>query len=192
MINFDKISALRTGMTIFFVIVITGVLTYSFLPANYKVSVQQITQNENFGESLSPYEFHKILNGESEKFLIVDIRNEEDFESEHFEKSINIPMDRILDKNNIKRLKNSESIIISDMEWKSHSTSLLLQQLGINSMPVNSDYKFIRDNVFDFFNHSKLFFSCEKKAYDYHRFVPVEEAIEIEEIKLNIDDLGGC
>ncbi len=192
MVNLDNVNALRTGLTTFFIVFLIGVAVYKFLPANYKIAASDISKSELFTEQLSPYDFYQILNSEDIDIQIVDIRNEEQFNESSFKNSINIPAEQVLNRANIKKLRKNKNLIISDLEGKSHSIALLLLQLGINAVPVNSDYQFIRENIIEYFNHTQLFFSCEKKAYDYQRFIPVEEAIEIEEVKIDLDALGGC
>ncbi len=192
MINLEQYSALRVGMILFVVVVMTGVFAFSYSPGSYKVPAGKLVDHPLFAMSVSPYEIYRLLQDDDAGVHIVDIRPYEAFQEYHFPGAVHIPADSILERKHLRSLRGNRNLIVGDQEWQAHYVAQLLIQLGIEAVAVNAGVGYIRQHVLEDFNHAGLFFRFEKKAYDYHRFIPSRKTIEIEEKSLNIQDLGGC
>lgn len=194
MLNINKVNALRLGLSLFLFVILMGVFFFRFLPANYKVAVETVAENNYLKKEMPPYHFYKIITGSSDDYLVVDIRDEDTFVKGHFDNSKNIPLDNLLTKKHQRILKKQDNLIISDCEQLSHAVALLLNQLGIKAVAVNGSYNFITKHLFENAHHKYFFYSQEKKAYDYHRFLPFRKEkgkeVDVKEAEITIG--GGC
>jgi len=192
MIDIKEFSTLRIGLTLFTAFIVFGVVFFAALPSKYKLAVGDVATQDYYTHSQSPYDFLKLMNIQNNDIQIVVIHDQ--FDSEQFLTDvIHIPAKNILEKKYTRKLKNKTNYIVSDDEMKSHAVALLLNQLGIRAVPVNTDLAFILDIDLEKMNPSIQFHSFEKKSYDYQRIMKFTDTdSEPIEIKREVSMTGGC
>jgi len=189
-----KANPLRVSSIVFFLAIFILLMSKMFVQSKYKTPASEVFSEENLIESVSLSELHEILNTKNSEIKIIDIRSDEEFQKSNINGSINIPLANLLDKKSKTTLRKNNSIIYSDTESKSYSAAFLLNQLGYNTRPINSDYETIKANVIDKFVPSYRYYSDEKQQYDYSLFIKQGEAKPIikEETKEAPVSRGGC
>lgn len=185
---------LRVSSIVFFLAILSLLISRMFISSNYKIHESELFNEENKIVGVSLGELHETLNNKEADIKIIDIREESDFEKSNIEGSINIPLSKILDKKSKNLFRKNTSFIISESESKSYSTVFLLNQLGYNLRPINSDYNTIRERVLNKFDASYRYYSDEKQQYDYPLFIKQSEtqAQIKEETKQAPVSRGGC
>ncbi|MFZ2429660.1 MAG: rhodanese-like domain-containing protein [Lutibacter sp.] len=132
----EKTKRISIAATLFILAVIIGLLTYkrpkNIYAINTKDTLEKIT-SENYYITLE-----ELKNPD---YVLIDIRNQYDFEKGHLENAINIYVAEILSDENIKvfdELKESKktAVLYGNNPQKVNAPFLILYQLGYNNLKL--------------------------------------------------------
>lgn len=140
----------------------------------YKVSNADMLSQVNHPERwILPHELNAIIeNDQLQNYLIVDLRQREEFNRGSLPGAINIPFEQLLYKKSLKQFKTRKPILLfSGKESQASTAGLLLYGKGFEKVRVMAnDYSYMKENVLEKFQPSAAFTHDEKARYDYHRF----------------------
>ncbi len=195
---------LFNGALIFFLF-ITGALIFSninhriksYKRSNYDVF---LAMQKNKTE-LNYADFVNIISLDTKEYLIIDLRNNNLYDTLHLEGAINIPFEILLDKENISFFKKNKElkILYADTENKSALACMMLLSSGIENIKYlpghfNIIYKkLIKEN-----NPSFYFYNDDKAKWDYKRQMggvkPQDEQTPAipQQIEIKPAVKGGC
>lgn len=155
------------------IVMLVMLFQYVASPA-YKVSnPDMLGEAGNAERWILPHELNTLIeNDRLQNYLLVDLRNREEFNRGSLPGAINIPFDQLLDKKSLKQLKSRKPVLlISSKESQASTAGLLLYGKGFEKVLVMAnDYRYIKENVLEEFQPSVAFTHDEKARYDYHRF----------------------
>lgn len=120
-----------------------------------------------------PHELNTLIeNDRLQNYLLVDLRNREEFNRGTMPGAINIPFDQLLDKKSLKVLNSRKPVLLfSSKESQASTAGLLLYGKGFEKVLVlANDFSYMKENVLEQFQPSVAFTHDEKARYDYHRF----------------------
>ncbi len=196
-------NSLRQGIFIFFIIIISVLIVYSFIPGDYKKTPKQALNNviSNDSASFQKKNLHEILSGKyKSEYQLIDVRPEQDFEKGHLQDALNIPFNSLLKRGYLKKLDNSKKqLLYSSEEAKAHEAALLLLQKGFaNSMAIPANYESLKQRINGKKNINWEDITQEKAKYDYGTFIktihqePDTTKEKEQKIKSTPKVEGGC
>src|SRR4030066_1216399 len=130
----EKTKRISIAATLFILAVIIGLLTYkrpkNIYAINTKDTLEKIT-GENYYITLE-----KLKNPD---YVLIDIRNQYDFEKGHLENAINVYAAEILSEDNIKvfeelKATNKTAVLYGNNPQEPNATFLILNQLGYDNI----------------------------------------------------------
>jgi rhodanese-related sulfurtransferase len=172
--NNEQNKILNTA-ALLFVGIVALVMLFQFVasPA-YKVSNEEMLSKVDQQERwVLPHELNTIIeNDKLQNYLLVDLRQREEFNKGSLPGAVNIPFENLLERKSMKSLKTNKPVLLfSGREAQSSVAGLLLYAEGFSDVLVlANDYSYIVDNVIRKFEPSTAFKHEEKAQYDYHRF----------------------
>lgn len=195
---------LNTGAFIFVGATLLVMLLQNIAGPGYKASNTEMLANAGSTERwILPHQFRSIAeNDQLQNYLLVDLRQREEFNQGSLPGAVNIPLENLLERKSMKLLKvNKPVLLFSGKEAQASVAGLLLYGEGFsNVLVLANDYGYIKNNVLGKFEPSTAFTHEEKARYDYHRFFkaaprpvsqPAASQPKIMETKV-ISVEGGC
>lgn len=169
-------NSLRHGIFIFFIIIVSVLIVYSFIPGDYEKTPKQALKRVIINDSAYFHnnDLYETLAGKYKNvYQLVDIRPEQDFEKGHLQDALNIPFKSLLKREYLKKLDNNkQQLIYSSQEAKAHEAALLLVQKGFkNYIAVAGNYRTLKQRIT---GKSKIRWediTQEKPKYDYGAFI---------------------
>jgi rhodanese-related sulfurtransferase len=141
----------------------------------YKASnLDMLGEAGNAERWILPHELNTLIeNDKLQNYLIVDLRQREEFNRGSLPGAINIPFEQLLDKKSLKQFKTRKPILLfSGKESQASTAGLLLYGKGFDkALVLANDYSYLKENVLEKFHPSVAFTRDEKARYDYHRFL---------------------
>jgi len=138
----DKTKSLSVAALIFVAIIVVGLLTTGKPDIAYKITPQQsIEALGKPGNEISPLEVAKTVKANDNKFIIIDLRSPYEFVKGNIPGSINIPANRILEKESLdffeKNATSNSTLVLYDAT-QSLATGpwLVLKQLGYDNIKM--------------------------------------------------------
>ncbi len=167
----------------FVIVLIIGVATMKKPVYEFKINPQDLSEQLFSIYQVTPDEAMEWM-FDSTMAVFVDIRGIYDFERGHLENAINIPIPKLLDKENKKMydmwLSDSLTVVIyGNDELQSNSAWMLMYQLGYTNMRMLQGGNNYIDKLYNDELGENESFNVEDPAYDY--------AGIIEDVKLNND-----
>ncbi len=173
-----KNNQLFNGALIFFLIFFGAII---FLYFNNKIKVykqahsevmQMISKDQHTFNYVDLYHY---LNQENNDLLIVDLREAEAYAQSHLKGSINIPFEKVLERKNLRKLrqKNKPAVLYSSSQTKSAQALLLLKSLGVDNLHIiPGSYETINKKLLssDYPDPAYFFYNSEKARWDFNRF----------------------
>jgi rhodanese-related sulfurtransferase len=172
--NNEQSKILNAAALLFAGIAILAMLFQYVASPGYKVSnSDMLSQAGNDERWILPHELNALIeNDQLQNFLLVDLRNREEFNRGSLPGAINIPFDQLLEKKALKQLKSRKPVLlVSSKESQASTAGLLLYGKGFEKVLVMAnDYNYVKENVMEQFHPAAAFTRDEKARYDYHRF----------------------
>ena len=130
-----------TVMAIFlFALIAIGLITYNKPKFVYKISTKEALKEVEKAEfSVSIKEAKELLTKKAGNVRFVDVRDRGNYVIRHIEGAINIPMMKLLEKENIKLFKDQKGttfILYGDDQLAADGAWILLRQIGFNNFKV--------------------------------------------------------
>ncbi len=168
-------SKILNAAALLFIGIAMLVMIFQYLASpGYKVSNTDMLELAGNNERwILPHELNTIIeNDRLQNYLIVDLRQREEFNRGSLPGAINIPFDQLLDKKSLKQLKTRKPILLfSGKESQASTAGLLLYGKGFEKVLVMAnDYDYMKANVLEKFQPSVAFTRDEKARFDYSRF----------------------
>ena len=167
--NLNNISIL------FFSFVAIIVIINLFTNNNYGRSNHEVVKMLDATEYIFNYqELHAALN--SNEFLLIDLRTEEEFNAGHIPGAINIPFDQLLDSRNIRTIRRSNKkapVLYAGKEARAQTARMLLLAKGLKTdiRVMGGNYDTAVKYVLETFQPAFAAYKDEKARFDYRRFM---------------------
>ncbi|MFO7613923.1 MAG: rhodanese-like domain-containing protein [Bacteroidales bacterium] len=190
----ENMTPLRLGMMIMLAVLLAGILVFRIWPANYSMPLKEAATAAADQQGTAPIYFWNEIRSAGTVPMIVDIRSREAFSQEYIDGAVNIPLDELLDRKNLKKLKKSPVMIYGEQEATAHQAALLLNMLGVEAEAVNSSFRHLQNTRLESGHAPALFFSEEKARYNYREYFKAFDQAEPEpiEVKVPMPSPGGC
>ena len=136
------LNKLIVAVVLFVSVILIGLFTMRKPNLKYELSEQQtLAAILKPGEQISPGEANQLIQAKNPAFLFVDLRNADEFIKGHPEGAVNIPINKLLSKENLELLKQDEKdnktiIFYGVDQLQVTSPWLLLKQLGFEKVKV--------------------------------------------------------
>jgi rhodanese-related sulfurtransferase len=167
--NLNNISIL------FFSFVAIIVIINLFTTNNYGRSNSEVVKMLDATEYIFNYqELHATLN--SNEYLLIDLRTEEEFNAGHIPGAINIPFDQLLDSRNIRTIRRSHEktpVLYAGTEARAQTARMLLLAKGLKTdiRVMGGNYDTAVKYVLETFQPAFAAYKDEKARFDYRRFM---------------------
>ena len=138
-LNMKKPFIKLLGITIVVLAVFLGLsslkISQKFRVSKSAEEVHQELINHN--HLISPEKASEILDSQDQEYVFVDLRNPQDYDNFHIQDAVNVPYQRVLDKDYETYLRNSQiKILYSERSVKADQIRLLLTQYGYENLFV--------------------------------------------------------
>jgi rhodanese-related sulfurtransferase len=140
--EFSNNKGLITASAIFVAVIIIGLLTTRKPEIDYRFTPGQTIETlQNLKYFISPVEVAKSVKANENQFVYIDLRSPYDFNKGNIQGSVNIPANRILEKESLSFFEalaaRSATVVIYDAD-QSLTTGpwMLLLQLGFNNIKI--------------------------------------------------------
>ena len=199
-----KNQQLNHSSILFFAVIMAAVAFCVITCSGYEISNASAAKKTAASEHFDYAELNTLLtSGEGQDYLLVDLRDADDYLQGHVPGAVHIPFSELLDRKHHKRLNNKSPVLLySEAEHITAAAQLFLVGQGIENVRIiPGDFSSIRQYVLDGFNPTRAFFSEDKAGFDYRRFMdvravrPSHEAPSIPgipEVEDNPAVAGGC
>ena len=168
----NRTDRLTIASSLFAIILIIGLVTYKQPEIRYTRNIDETINLLGSGtDCISPAEALSELKKNPGSFPLIDLRSPIEFQKSHIEGAINIPIEEILEKQNLKifRDKNKTFVLCGKDQTEASSVWLVLKQTGIDNIRImEGGYDSIEYVSGDqgMVSTDKNF-NSEKPAYDY-------------------------
>ncbi len=171
-----KNQQLNTSAILFFAVIMAMVAFCVITCSGYEISNASAAQ-KIAGEAYFDYaELNTILaSGEVSDYLLVDLRDDDDYLQGHIPGAIHIPHSELLDRRHQKIMSDKSQVLLySDAEHITAGAQAILVGQGIENVRIiPGDFNSIRQYVLDGFNPNRAFYREDKARFDYRRFMDV-------------------
>jgi len=169
--NLNNISLLSFG----FVAIV--VLVNLFTTNNYGLANREVVENLNKEPYMANYQIlRSIVNEESTEYQLIDLRPEQSFKIGYLPGAINIPFEKLLEKENLKiiqKLSPKIPVLYGEYESNAQSARLLLIAKGIDEkiMVLGGNYEKAFVHAVKHFDPAFVNYQDEKAHFDFKRFM---------------------
>jgi rhodanese-related sulfurtransferase len=169
--NLNNISLLSFG----FVAIV--VMVNLFTTNNYGLANRKVVENLNKEPYMANYQIlRNIVSEENTDYQLIDLRPEQSFKIGYLPGAINIPFDKILEKENLKTIqKLSPKILVlyGEHEATAQSARLLLISKGLDEkiMVLGGNYETAFNHAVKDFDPSFVNYQEEKAHFDFKRYM---------------------
>jgi rhodanese-related sulfurtransferase len=172
--NNEQSKILNTAALLFIGITMLVMLFQYIASPGYKVSnSEMLTQTGNAERWILPHELNTLIeNDRLQNYLLVDLREREEFNRGSLPGAINIPFNQLLERKSLTQLKSRKPVLLfSSKESQASTAGLLLYGRGFEKVRIMAnDFNYMKENVLEEFQPSTAFTHDEKARYDYRRF----------------------
>ncbi len=197
------VKQLNNSVLLYFAVIILALGFQWFTAKNYKLSKNQVlTEITGKETKITFFELKHIFSeGRERDYLFVDIRSIEEYEINHINNALNIPLENIMQKRSRSLLSlEKPKIIVASTEAEAHFAQFLMVGIGIDNVFVlQGGFNKAFEYVIKEFKPAYGFYSEDKAKYDFPRFMNVagESTKDAESIVPDIETLeitieGGC
>jgi rhodanese-related sulfurtransferase len=174
---------LLKGMVLFAAIIIIGLI---FMPKPKKT--YQITEEEMLAQLIAkegiitPEKIVDLIYQPDSSYQFIDLRSAPEYLKGHLPKAINIPVDRLFDKENEEILKQTDKINV--LYSSDHSAAcgpwMILNQLGYhNNKIMLGGYSYVNEFIIDKYAPMSGNFRDEKAKFDYSKIIGETSGINV-------------
>ncbi len=171
-----KNSTLNNGTILFFAIIMLALAFGFIVSRKYGASNRQVVKQLH-GDFFSYENLYALYASDklADDYLVVDLRSAKAYLKGHLPGAINIPSERLTERQERKPLRTKKPILLyADKEHMAVAAQTLLFGLGYENIRViPGSYHTIKEFVIDGFDPSKAFFSEDKARWDHQRFMPL-------------------
>ncbi len=168
--NLRNISLLAFGF-VTIVVLVSFFSTNNYGRANNEV-VEELQKDDYI---INYFLLNSIVTEQTDKYQLVDLRSEKEYQKEHLPTAINIPLDQLLEKSSLKQIKKQQytPVFYAGKESVAQTARMLLIAHGLetNIMILGGNFEMAKkygiENVDPGFAHYKE----EKAQFDYNRFM---------------------
>ncbi|MDX9941924.1 MAG: rhodanese-like domain-containing protein [Bacteroidales bacterium] len=177
---------LNNGAFLFFAILLGGLAANFIFSSNYKLSNRQVmTEFDGQGYFMNYAQLHEAIAGDkAPDYLFIDLRDEQAFAQGQIPGAVNIPFEKLLDKQSLKKIRKAGKktpVLYAGEEATAQKARMLLLSRGIKEVKVlGGTFDMARRFAIDNFDPAHAFFKDEKARFVYLRFMqtsPREEEI---------------
>lgn len=171
--NLNNISIL------FFSFVAIIVVINLFTTNNYGRSNQEVIKMLDATQYMFNYhELHAAVTGQTDKYLLIDLRTEAEFEAGHIPGAVNIPFDELLESRNLRTLRRSADktpVLYAGTEARAQTARMLLLAKGLKTdiRVMGGNYDTAVEYAIETFKPAFAAYKDEKARFDYRRFMQV-------------------
>ncbi|PID93792.1 MAG: hypothetical protein CSA95_06275 [Bacteroidetes bacterium] len=118
-------------------------------------------------------QLHEEVTREVPEVLFVDLRHPDKFDINHFKDAINIPLDRILEKEALAQINDADKpvVLVAENEQKAVQAWITLNYAGIEKTSILAGgYPFARKNILKNYHPKYNRYFEEKARYDYKKY----------------------
>jgi rhodanese-related sulfurtransferase len=147
---------------IFVFIIVIGLITFNKPDFEFKISLQEtLDELYNIDNEMIPEDVMDIIAIGDSSFVMIDLRNQYDFEKGHLGEAINIPVTDILNEESIaffEELKKDSIMIVlyANDQIEANASWMMLKQLGYDNVKILlGGYNYFTAEV-DFFDEPEI------------------------------------
>ncbi len=172
--NLNNISIL------FFAFVAIIIVINLFTTNNYGRANQEVValfEQEDY--MFNYHQLHQYIQGETDNYLFIDLRDAESFDQGHITGSMNIPYPELLERTSLRTIRRSGNIpvLYADKESKAHTARMLLLSKGLdtNIKVMGGSYQKAVQYAIEQFEPAYANYKDEKARFDYRRYMHVDQ-----------------
>jgi rhodanese-related sulfurtransferase len=125
---------------------------------------------------LNYHQLRSIASGETEQYRLIDLRDEAQFTEGHLPNAINIPLETLLDRTSLRKMKKSPdltNVLYAADEATAHTARLLLIAKGMDPgiMVLGGGYQAALKYAIEEFDPAFAHYKEEKARFDFNRFM---------------------
>lgn len=176
---------LKNISILFFSFVLILLLINIFTKNHYARSNNQVVDLVKEDNYLLDYKtLHEIINAEKqEDYILIDLRNEEEYMAGNLKGSENIPFASLMEASNQQRIKKlfpRTPVLYSNSEAESHMARMLLISRGLDPAIkiAPGTYETILAFASEEFDPAYATYREDKAKFDYPRYMQVQPASE--------------
>ncbi len=195
-----KDNQLFNGSLIFFLVVAGGLMISLFNDQSkgFSLNNAEVLKEMNGNGYLMNYiEFLEQYNPGDKPITYIDLRHEEQFQDGHLNNALNIPLNKLLDSESLKALRNAEGelVLYSDSQSTTVMAVMMLKYVGFDKVrALAGSYDVVSEKILNdpdplfFFHHE------EKARWHYKNFMENAQKPQGHDVlsqpQLTIE--GGC
>jgi len=166
----NRTRRITIGMVVFVVVIIVGLLTFKKPMYSYQLSASDMMKQMATIQQITPDKAVQELKSSSAVF--VDIRNIYDFEKDHLDKAINLPLPDLLSKESKKmfdqwKKDGTQVILYGNDEREATTPWMLLYELGYtNTRILSGGYNYLNGLLKGDLT-ADVAFDAEQPDYDF-------------------------
>ena len=162
-------------LTFIFVIVV-GLLTLNWPDLKYTLSPEETVEQIMLDEySFFPEDLVGIIEYEDSAYVIIDLRNPYEYIKGHINGAINMPVNSILNKENLKAFKQYEAdsltvVLYGETQLDANGPWMILRQMGYENLKVLlGGYHYFTTGPLDFYDMPEVpEYLAEEPKYDFY------------------------
>ncbi|MDA3865525.1 MAG: rhodanese-like domain-containing protein [Salinivirgaceae bacterium] len=189
----------RSFVLIMFSLILIGGLVRAFIPADYEKTAKATLQNDVDQQKLQYLQLYRILqSGHIESFQLIDLRSADQFEKNHLRGAINIPFNKLMVRESIKKLDRKPILLYGANEADAAMGTLLLTQMGVEDVRyIPGRFSTIYDYVVKDFDPVHAFYSEDKIKHCFNNYFSAsagegeQQKVKKEKVAV-IATPGGC
>jgi rhodanese-related sulfurtransferase len=138
----NRTDRLTIASIIIVLILVIGLITIKWNELRFSRSIgQSITMVKAAQDIISPEDVATIAKSGDNDYFLLDLRSPVDYQKSHIGNAFNIPIQKILENENLHKLRNLAKksvtvIIYGEDQLKANSAWVLLKQLGFDNIKV--------------------------------------------------------
>lgn len=168
------VKQLNQSALVLFIFIMLAVAFCQFTAKNYGASNRQVAEQISEEGAISYASLHAILTSDqTNQYLVVDLRSEQEFHKGHIPGAVNIPHDQLLKRKHQRTLKRADNTLLySDYEHLTIAAWVtILGQGHKNVRIIPGNYQSIKKYVIDDFAPTRAHHNEDKARFDYPRFM---------------------
>lgn len=178
------------------ILILTGTALFFVLLQGFTKSDYAIPNSSLNVKILTPGEFSDRIKAGEQKFTIVDLRPEADFQAGNLEGSVNIPFGKLGCPETLKKMHELGNIMfVGNEEAKTYQAALFITFKGISATSVNGNVALLQQVIKGEKPDAWRFYSAEKQRFNYQNYfrqtttAPATTVGVKKEVKVSA---GGC
>lgn len=160
----------------FILVIVIGLLTLNWPDLKYERSLDETVEVILLEEDLVyPEDFVMVVEYQEPGYAIIDLRNPYDYINGHIMGALNLPVNSILDKENLKRFKQYAAdsvtvVLYGTDQLEANGPWMILKQMGYDNIKVlMGGYQYFTTGPLDIYDMPEVpAYLVEEPAYDFY------------------------